>query len=498
MVDKISTEAVSQVIALTFPADKHPRTSELNNRVLSIAAKDGYQLYLVGGYVRDALLNKVNCAAKDLDYAVAHRDGRSKPAMELARSLAAQLDAHHVPLDQKNDTARIVLKTGEVVDLAGCVGGSIESDITRRDFSVNALFWDPEQPEKIIDKVGGLADLENLSIRAISEKSIIDDPLRMLRAFRFSATIGATIERQTLEWITKHRELMKDVAAERINYELFLTLAVRNCSQSVVQLANSGLLEVIFPELVETRRVTANAFHHLGLFEHSIETIPQLESRYSDLDSWVRTAAEQDLSFGVSRLAATKLACILHDIGKPATWDITPEGRHTFYGHDKVGADMCVIAAERMKWARPVEKFIVDLVKWHLRPGALFHQGPPTDRAVRRFYRSIQGDLPELMLLAFADLGATRGPGLMGENRIELEKSLLELLNGYTLYKEESSQRPKLMTGTDVMQLLSIKPGPVVGQLLTALEEAQEFKEVLNLADAEAFVKTHYLQKYSK
>jgi putative nucleotidyltransferase with HDIG domain len=277
---------------------------------------------------------------------------------------------------------------------------------------------------------------------------------------------------------------------------------VRKCAVAVEQMATSGLLEVIFPELSATRRVTANAFHHLGLFEHSIEhsieTVPQLESRLEEVEEWVLADAEKELSFGVSRLAATKLACLLHDIGKPETWAITPEGRHTFYGHDKLGAKMCQEVGKRMKWARPVEKLIVDLVQWHLRPGALFHQGPPTDKAVRRFYRSVQDELPELMLLAFGDFGATRGPGLIGENRAELEKSLVGLLDGYLAYKEESSRRQKLLNGSDVMQLLSIASGPVVGEMLAALEEAQEFKEVGDRSEAEAFVTALFREKYRK
>ena len=263
-------------------------------------------------------------------------------------------------------------------------------------------------------------------------------------------------------------------------------------------MAGTGLLEVIFPELVATRKVTANAFHHLGLFEHSVETIPQLEGKIDQVGDWVLASAAKELSAGVTRLAATKVACILHDIGKPETWAITEEGRHTFYGHDKLGADMCEVIGERMKWSRPVEKIIVNLVRWHLRPGQLYHQGPPTEKAIRRFYRSVRDDLPELMLLAFADFGATRGPGLMGENRIVLENSMFELLHGYRTYKEESANRVKLLNGTQVMELLSLKQGRVVGELLAALEEAHEFKEVSNRAEAERFVKEFYQQKYSK
>ncbi|HEY9713092.1 MAG TPA: hypothetical protein V6C72_06460, partial [Chroococcales cyanobacterium] len=149
-------------------------------------------------------------------------------------------------------------------------------------------------------------------------------------------------------------------------------------------------------------------------------------------------------------------------------------------------------------WSRPLERFVVKLVKWHLRPGALFHQGPPTDKAIKRFYRNIGDDTPELMLLAFGDFGATRGPGLMGEGRLQQEQNLSNLLDGYQIFATEKKAMVKLLDGTDVMQLLSIPAGPVVGEILTALEEAQEFKEVQDRAQAEDFVQNLFREKYRK
>ncbi|HEY9776717.1 MAG TPA: HDIG domain-containing metalloprotein [Planktothrix sp.] len=484
-------------MSVQFPVGTHPLANELNKRMLDIASRHGYRIYIVGGFLRDALIYKQVGTAKDIDYAVEKNNQDERSALSLARLAANELDGHFVLLDETNDTARVVLKTGEGLDFAGCQGGDIKADVWRRDYSINALVWNPATPDEIIDYVDGVKDIASLTIRAISEKSIVEDPLRILRAFRFASYLGGFIEQKTIEWITAHRDLLKNVASERVNYELFLTLAQIKCAREVEQMASSGVLEAIFPELKETRRVTANAFHHLALFEHSVDTVPQLEAIYPTVDAWVRESAESELAFAVSKLAATKLACLLHDIGKPQTWEIQPDGRHSFFGHDKIGADMCEVIAERMKWASSVSKLIVHLVRWHLRPGALFHHGVPTDRAIARFYRSMGDDLPELMLLAFADFGATRGPGLMGENRKHQEESLMGLLNGYPAYREAARQRVKLLNGNDVMQLLSLKPGPVIGQILEALEEAQEFKEVLDRSDAERFVKKHFAEKYS-
>jgi len=208
-------------------------------------------------------------------------------------------------------------------------------------------------------------------------------------------------------------------------------------------------------------------------------------------------SASKPLSFGVSRMAATKLATLLHDIGKPDTWEINEEGRHTFYGHDALGAQMSEVTAERMKWSNTVAKFITKLIAWHLRPGQLFHQGTPTDKAVRRFYRRCGTDLPELMLLAYGDLGATRGDGLPEESRVHLDDCFANLLTGYTSFLEETKGKERLLDGKDVMSLLAIKPGPLVGEILDALDEAQDLKEVADRPAAERFVNEYYSKKYS-
>jgi putative nucleotidyltransferase with HDIG domain len=377
-----------------------------------------------------------------------------------------------------------------VVDFAGCVGGDIRSDIKRRDFSINALYWDPEQPGRVHDLVDGLADIKNSKIRAISEEAFIEDPLRLLRAFRFAATLSFDVTAETLKWIEAHHESIEKVAPERINTELFAIFGSRKSSQALLLLARAGLLEKIFPELAQTRTVPKNAFHHLDLFDHSIETVIQTERA---IESEVGTYAphlQHELSFGISRLAATKMACLLHDIGKPQTWIVTPEGKHTFIGHDGIGAEMVVALAERMHWSRPVERFVSKLVKWHLRPGQLFQQkdSVPSDKAFYRFFRKAGAEVPELLLLALGDLGATQGPAMAGENSDKLRGNLIELFDGFAVFNLESARRERLMTGLDVMKLLGIKAGPEVGRILAALDEAHGFKEITTRAEAERFI----------
>ncbi len=148
--------------------------------------------------------------------------------------------------------------------------------------------------------------------------------------------------------------------------------------------------------------------------------------------------------------------------------------------------------AERMRWAKHLTRFVEKLVLWHLRPGQLFHTGEPTQKALNRFYRNVGDDFPELMLITYADFGATMGPGLSGEKREKLENSFDRLLTGYLTYKEQIQSMPKLLTGEDVMRELGIDPGVIVGEILQALEEAQEIKEVSDRSQAQAFIRNYY------
>lgn len=482
--------------AIDFPAQMHPLACQLNKRVLEIAHSSGRNIYIVGGYLRDVLLHTFHgrlFEAKDFDYAVANGS-----AIELARGVAQTIAGHFVLLDEENDTARVVMDDGTMFDFAGCVGGTIEKDLERRDFTINAMAWDPAVPGQVIDLFNGIADVKALIIRAVSERAFVEDPLRILRAYRFAATLGAAIDGGTRGWLKKHLAGLSSVAPERINVELFTTMSSPDSSKVVQQLGEIGILELIFPELKATRAVTPNSFHHLGLFEHSVETIPQLEAILPTLPEWINKNVSEHISGNITRLAATKVACLLHDIGKPETWVITGEGKHTFIGHDRLGAEMTDVIGERMRWSKPLSRFITKLVKLHLRPGQLFHNGAPTQKAITRFYRNVGSDVPELMLLAFADLGSTRGAGLMGDNRKSLENDLRLLLEGFPAFVNEAAAMRRLMDGNAVMQLLELPPGPLVGELLKALEEAQACKEVLNRSEAERFVQDLYAERYSK
>ncbi len=460
---------------------------------MQLACDHDCKLYLVGGYIRDALLARNNAALhKDFDFMAI-----TASSVDFARVVADKLNGHFVLLDESNDTARVVMDSGDYFDFAGCVGGSLESDMRRRDFTINALACDLSKDSQVIDLVGGIADLENKIIRCISRQSFIDDPLRLLRAYRFAALLEFDIEAGTAAYIKELAASITQVAAERISAEFFLMLETNQAGKNVKAMGNNALLESIFPELHATRRVTSNAYHHLGLFDHSVETLCQAELAAEQMPDWAKESMEEKLGTGISRKAATKLAGLLHDIGKPDTWVITDEGKHTFIAHDKLGAEMCEPLAKRLKWSKPLERFVEKLVRWHLRPGHLFQQGQPTDKAKYRFYRTIGDELPELIVLALADFRSTCGPGLQ-DGRREAEQNLHELLRNFSVYNTSTKKESRLLDGNELMKLLGIKPGPVIGEILEEILEAQTLGEVQNVEQAADLAHRLYNEKYSR
>lgn len=482
-----------------FISGRHPLDDQSVQAVFAMAKERGIEIYLVGGCIRDAIetaaLAAKGSAAKtgpfDFDFAI------KANALDFARSIADQLEGHYVVLDPQFDIARVVLDSGNYLDFAG-YKGSMSEDLMRRDLTINALALDGSERDQVIDLVGGLEDLESNTIRAVSQEVLQDDPLRLLRVYRFAVAREALIESQTRDFVKNNMALLSGVAPERINYEFFTLMDKPSAGRYIHEMGEIGLLEAIYPELKDCRRVTANSYHHLALFDHSLETVPQLEAKLPTLPAYFMESVSQSMSYGVTRLAATKVASLLHDIGKPDTWEVQPDGRHSFIGHDKLGAEMIRPLAQRSKWPRSLAKLVEKLVLWHLRPGQLFHTGEPTVKALNRFYRNVGEDFAELMLLAFADFGSTRGPGLTGDKREALHQSLHSLVDGYPAYLESIANIPKLLGGADVMRLLDIGPGPIVGEILNALSEAQEFKEVTNTAQAEAFVHSYWDSKKSE
>lgn len=474
-------------------ADQHFLNGDIHEQVVAKAKSAQLKIYIVGGVPRDLLLNQyhpaIKTVLKDIDYAIA-----GGGAFLFAKEIAKLFKGHFVALDEKNDTARVVMPDGLFLDFAGCIGGSIEEDIGQRDFTINSLCIEPDQLDTVIDLTSGIDDIKGGIIRSTHASLFADDPLRLLRAFRFASCWQFSIDKQTNSWIKEHAPRLANVAGERISSELNLIFAA-SLEKILPDLASVGLLEVIFPELIATRQVTSNTHHHLNLFDHSLETALQAEKEFAKT-IWSNTNLGEEISFSLTRLAACKTACLLHDIGKPATWVIAEDGRHTFVGHEKLGEQMITPIAERLRWSKHLERFVSLLVRFHLRPGQLFHQlignDKPSQRAINRLFRQSGEDFPALILLALGDLAATQGQMMTKEKTILLEKGFYSLLHQFYAFTAAETSRTILLDGNDVMRLLNIPAGKEIGEILLALREAQEINEVLDRSQAEDLVRSLY------
>ena len=263
--------------------------------------------YLVGGSIRDLFTKK--CELCDRDISI-------KGAEKFAKKIANQFDATFITLDSENQIFRVVLKDKiNYLDISELQGKTIEDDLKRRDFTINAIAYDLAQ-DKFIDVTGGLQDLKNGILRHIDDKNFEEDPLRILRAFRFYAVTGFEMTDELQIALKKYMPLALKPAKERINYEIMKLFGGNFASKSLLKMDEFRLLEDIFPCVKDMKKVPPNTHHHLDLFHHVVETVAQIENLYANLSGFEKEHMDAVDFGGFPRINHLKLAGFLHDIGK--------------------------------------------------------------------------------------------------------------------------------------------------------------------------------------
>ena len=460
--------------------------------------------FLVGGFVRHLLLATDTA---DIDLAV------TANALDIGPGMADALGGSFVPLDEENGTARVVL-AGEgqwTIDLS-TISGGIEQDLGRRDFSVNAMAVDlacidltPGQPtfseSDLLDPSGGRADLDKKVIRALNDGVFNSDPVRLLRAVRLAAELGFTIDGHTEALIKKSGHLLESTAAERCRDELVRLLAVPDAEPLWPYVDSLGLITALVPEMAPAKGVSQPKEHAWDVFDHSVRTIAAVDFLLRQ-GSWLEAGAEvlaavpwndelvvhfaRKIS-GSSRQVLTKLAALLHDIAKPQTKMIDETGRTRFFGHARDGAEMVPAVLRRLRFSRKETKLVEAMVRYHLRPPQMSQAGvTPSSRAIYHFYRDAADAGTETLYLSLADHLAARGPSLDMANWRE-HAGLVAYVMEQRRKQEELVTPPRLVTGHELMEAFSLKPGPRVGLLLEALREAQAAGEVTTREEALAW-----------
>ncbi len=447
------------------------------------------EVYLVGGVVRDMLLSR---PPRDIDL-------MTRDAESFAKKLAATRDAVVVPFEKKADEPcyRVIVRQHResFIDIVSMRGDTVSDDLERRDFTVNAIAVRIESggaSGKIIDPLNGRGDLAQRIIRAAGAYAFVSDPLRILRALRFAAELGFTIEDSTLAMMKSHAELLKHTASERIFAELLKIFAAENTGGFVRMMDRLGILSLIFPEIVAMKGCTQNSHHHLDVWSHSLLVLENCEHILTHLEDFFGQGYDkisENLKKDENRIALLKLTAMLHDAGKPLTSAVEKEtGRITFYGHDKAGAEIVSGTARRLRMSGKDQAFIQRLVAEHLH--ILNLSRPEVRPGTRlRLFRNLGDDVIPLIIHGMADINSTLGPdsdALEREAYLEWAKATVIEYYEHTKAQLES---PNFVTGNDLIAL-GMSPGPEMGRMLREIREAQDTNTVRDREEALSLAKS--------
>lgn len=492
------------MVSLVMPASARflvdPEAAAILTPLRTFLDSQEVEAFLVGGYLRDALLGR---PSHDIDLTV---EGN---AIAIAGKVADALGGSFVLLDDEHKIARVViLEDGGrwVLDFSA-MRGNIEADLASRDFTINAMSVPLAQIEAgwnkvpLIDPLGGLDDLERQTIRATGTSAFRDDPARLLRAFRFSAELSFSIDSETEDLIERDRRLILTISPERVRDELFRILESEVASRSLYHLNSLGLLDLIIPELTESKGVEQPREHCWDVFKHSVETVAAAErllaamsERDELLDSLTalvdfKSRMNEEIVAGRTRRGLIKFVALLHDIGKPQNKQIEADGRIRFLGHAQTGATIVESVMERLRFSSREKRIAVRMVEEHLRPGHLSNMPEmPTRRAIYRYFRDTADVGIDVLFLSLADHLATCGPALPLEPWREHVRVTQHMLTQW-FHNETTVSPPRIITGHDLIDEFGLSPGPRIGALLEAVKEAQAAADVQTRQDALDFVK---------
>jgi len=423
----------------------------------AIGDDERVEVYVVGGYVRDLLLGQ---EVRDVDILVIG-DG-----VRFAERVAERLGTKTVVVHEKFGTAMLPLETGKI-EFVGArkelydpssrrpevSSGSLEDDLLRRDFTVNAIAvaLNKERFGTVIDPLHGREDLRKRVLRTPLDpaKTFDDDPLRILRAIRFASQLGFTVDHSALAALREMRERLAIVSQERITDEFLKTLRTPKPSIGLRMMLDTGVMHLVFPEIAQMAGVEQRReYHHKDVFLHTCTVVDNIAQTTENL--WLRFVA------------------LVHDIAKPRTKAFKESMGWTFHGHEELGARMMKGIFRRLKLPMEPLAYVEKLVRLHLRPMVLVDE-VVTDSAVRRLVFEAGNDVDDLMKLCRADI-TSKNPSLVSRYLRNYDIVLAKITEVEEKDRLRNWQPP--VRGEEIMAVCGLQPGREVGKLKKAIEEA--------------------------
>jgi poly(A) polymerase len=435
--------------------------------------------WLVGGTVRDRVLGRETA---DFDVATAGS------AAEVARAVGRAAGGFPFELSETFGAWRIVAhdRTWQV-DVLPLNGATIEEDLGRRDLTINAIAA-PLGSVGYVDPFGGLEDLRARRLRAVSPMAFERDPLRTLRVARLACELGFVVEPGTQGLAGAAAPGLAEIAPERVFAELRRVVCAPAALAGLDLMDAIGVTDAVLPELAALSGVQQSRFHHLDVAEHTRSVLAEVIALEREPERMAGEDAPRLLAFLAEPLAnemtrgqTLRFGALLHDIAKPQTRAVTPQGRVTFMGHDEAGARMAMEILGRLRASERLREHVGALARHHLRLGFLVHEMPLSRRAVYEYLHATAPVAVDVTVLSVADRLATRGDNAERAIAAHLELARQMLAEGLAWIADPP--RPPVR-GDELAQALGIKPGPVVGDLLAELEAASFSGEVATREEA--------------
>lgn len=471
--------ASNAVLSPILSSKLDPVHAEGLNTLLNFLQKSDTPVYLFGGTLRDLYMGT---QPKDLDFRV------GGDYDQFVSKFKQHLGKNYIGTHRDNMISEVHFQTsgGDLkLDFVPYEYSTIDEDLRTRDFTINAMALPMHALDKddwqqhVLDPTGGVRDLKLGIIRQLRSDSMEDDPIRILRAFRFARRLGFKIDDATYAGMVENVELLKGQSGRRIRNETMKILTAPNSIKAVRDMDRLGILSAILPELTRGRGVEQPANrHYYDVLEHQFQALhaiqPLLEGNISTpvIDEYKDHFAEV-VGEGYTRADLLTTATLLHDVGKPDTKGVNPKNdRITFHRHEDIGGDIIEEVAERLRFDKKSKKYMEEIVRHHMRPWTMAKEGElPSKKAVQHFAQKAGDAAPGVLLLNIADLISARGPELSQDEwkqRMAFMDKALEILN----QQKHAAKQPRLLTGHDLIAM-GIPAGPQLGKLLPRIHDAQ-------------------------